>query len=96
MLLYFFLVLAADRYGLSFYGYDKICSLLRITLEDYLEARNQLMEKDLIAFNGQLFQVLSLPQQPVTSVQGILKTRAELERDDPATIREIFARAFGG
>ena len=96
MLLYFFLVLAADRYGLSFYGYDKICSLLRITLEDYLEARNQLMEKDLIAFNGQLFQVLSLPQQPVTSVQGILKTRVELERDDPATIREIFARAFGG
>ena len=68
MLLYFFLVLAADRYGLSFYGYDKICSLLRITLEDYLEARNRLVEKDLIAFSAQLFQVLSLPMKPVISV----------------------------
>ena len=26
LLLYLFLVLAADRYGLSFYSYDKICS----------------------------------------------------------------------
>ena len=95
MLLYFFLVLVADRYGLSFYSYDKICSLLRITVEDYLEARNQLMEKDLIAFNGQLFQVLSLPQPPLASVQSLFKTRADMERKDPATIREIFARAYG-
>lgn len=96
MLLYFFLVLAADRYGLSFYGYDKICSLLRITLEDYLEARNRLVEKDLIAFDGQLFQVLSLPRQPVISVQELPKPQADSLRDHPAAIREIFARAFGG
>lgn len=96
ILLYFFLVLAADRYGLSFYGYDKICSLLRITLEDYLEARNRLVEKDLIAFSGQLFQVLSLPGQPVISVQELPKSQADSKRDHPAAIREIFARAFGG
>jgi len=96
MLLYFFLVLAADRYGLSFYGYDKICSLLRITLEDHLEARNRLLEKDLIAFNGQLFQVLSLPRQPVISVQELHKPQADWKRDDPAAIRDFFARAFGG
>jgi hypothetical protein len=96
ILLYFFLVLAADRYGLSFYSYDKICSLLRITVEDYLEARNQLLEKDLIAFNGQLFQVLSLPQSPLADVQNLLKTRAAPGRADPATVREIFAKAFGG
>jgi hypothetical protein len=96
LLLYFFLVLAADRYGLSFYGYDKICSLLRITVGEYLEARNQLVEKDLIAFDGKLFQVLSLPPQPVSGVQGFLKARGDLKREDPAAIREIFARAFGG
>jgi hypothetical protein len=96
MLLYFFLVLAADRYGLSFYGYDKICSLLRITLEDYLEARNRLVDKDLIAFNGQLFQVLSLPRQPVISVQELLKPQMDSKGDEPAAIRDIFARAFGG
>jgi len=96
MLLYFFLVLAADRYGLSFYGYDKICSLLRITLEDYLEARNRLVEKDLIAFNGQIFQVLSLPRQPVISVQELPKSQADSKRDHPAAIYDIFARTFGG
>src|SRR5262249_24625676 len=39
-LLYVFLVLVADRNGLSYYSYDKICTLLRFTLEDYLVARN--------------------------------------------------------
>ena len=32
LLLYIFLVLAADRYGLSFYSYDRICSSLRMSL----------------------------------------------------------------
>jgi hypothetical protein len=95
MLLYFFLVLAADRYGLSFYSYDRICSLLRISVDDYLEARDQLVEKDLIAFNGQLFQVLSLPGQP-KKIQSLPRHRTDRPIDDPAIIREILARAFGG
>jgi hypothetical protein len=33
LLLYIFLVLAADRYGLSFYSYDRICSSLRMSPE---------------------------------------------------------------
>jgi hypothetical protein len=61
LLLYFFLVLAADKHGLSYYSYDKICSFLGLTLDDYIDARDQLMENDLIAFDGTLFQVLSLP-----------------------------------
>ena len=60
--LYFFLVLAADRHGLSFYSYDAICSLLQMSLDQYIEARNELIEKDLITFDGTLFQVLELPQ----------------------------------
>ena len=64
LLLYIFLVLAADRYGLSFYSYDRICSSLRMSLEKYTAARDGLIEKDLIAFDGTLFQVLSLPQSP--------------------------------
>ena len=28
LLLYFFLILAADRYGISFYSYDRICTIL--------------------------------------------------------------------
>jgi len=61
LLLYFFLVLAADKHGLSYYSYDKICSFLGLSLDDYIDARDQLMENNLIAFDGTLFQVLSLP-----------------------------------
>jgi hypothetical protein len=65
LLLYLFLVLASDRYGLSYYAYDRICSMLKLTGEDYIEARDNLLEKDLIAFDGTLYQVLELPGKPV-------------------------------
>jgi hypothetical protein len=61
LLLYFFLILVSDRHGLSYYAYDSICSLLAMTLDQYIEARNGLIQKDLIAFDGRLFQVLELP-----------------------------------
>lgn len=62
LLLYFFLVLAADRFGLSFYSYDKICSLLEMSLDQYVDARCALVKKSLIAFDGTVFQVLALPE----------------------------------
>ena len=65
ILLYFFLILASDRYGLSFYSYDVICSYLELCVNDFIGAREGLIEKDLIASNGTLFQVLDLPAKPV-------------------------------
>jgi len=64
LLLYLFLVLVSDRHGLPYYAYDKICSLLRFSVDDYIEARNSLLQKDLIAFDGTLYQVLDLPPKP--------------------------------
>jgi hypothetical protein len=61
LLLYLFLVLVSDRNGLSFYSYDTICTLLELSLDEYVASRNSLMDKDLIAFDGTLFQVLDLP-----------------------------------
>jgi len=61
LLLYLFLVLAADRRGLSYYSYERICSLLHLRLEPYVVARDGLIQKELIAFDGALFQVLELP-----------------------------------
>jgi hypothetical protein len=61
LLLYFFLVLVSDKQGLSYYGYERICEILRIHLDQFLSARDSLIEKDLIAFDGTVFQVLSLP-----------------------------------
>jgi hypothetical protein len=94
-LLYVFLVLVADRNGLSYYSYDKICTLLRFTLDDYLVARNALIEKDLIAFDGHLFQVLSLPDQPVRRSPASLSTPDNMQHGDPATIRQIIRQSLG-
>jgi hypothetical protein len=94
-LLYVFLVLVADRNGLSSYGYDKICTLLHFTLDEYLVARNGLIEKDLIAFDSHLFQVLSLPIQPVRSVSRSLRTTDDMQHDDPATIGQIIRPSLG-
>ncbi|MGD9007802.1 MAG: hypothetical protein PVG41_07765 [Desulfobacteraceae bacterium] len=62
LLLYFFLVIAGDRNGLSFYSYDSICNLLKISLDQYLKARDALIDNDFIAFDGTIFQVLDLPE----------------------------------
>ena len=62
--LYLFLILVADRHGLSYYSNDKICKLAHLELNEYIEARNQLIGKDLLAFDGRQFQVLSLPSMP--------------------------------
>jgi hypothetical protein len=94
LLLYFFLVLVADRQGLSYYHYDKICSLLCLSVDDYIIARNQLIDKDLIAFDGTFFQVLSLPQSPVTQSAKLLKNRDDMETFDPATIGQILHKQF--
>ncbi len=87
--LYGFLVLAADRDGVSFYAYDRICATLGVTLDDYLVARNALVDMDLVAFDGTRFQVLSLPPRPCSRPRPPLRTEDDLERDDPATIRQI-------
>ena len=65
LLLYFLLVLAGDRNGVSFYSYDKICTLLQMTVDRYIMARDSLIDQDLLAFDGTLFQVLQLPDKPV-------------------------------
>jgi hypothetical protein len=69
LLLYFFLVLAADRFGLSFYSYDKICTLLEMSLDQYVQARCALVKKRLIAFDGTVYQVLALPEPPKKSTR---------------------------
>ena len=92
LLLYFFLVLVADRQGLSYYHYDKICSLLCILLDEYIVARDQLIDKDLIAFDGTFFQVLSLPRMVVNGPSKLLKNRDDMETFDPATIGQIMRK----
>ena len=93
--LYVFLVLAADREGLSFYHYDRICGALEISLDAYVDARNGLLAKDLIAFDGARFQVLSLPERARDVARQPLRTANDLEAHDPATIRKVIVDALG-
>jgi hypothetical protein len=95
LLLYLFLIIVADRNGLSYYGYDKICTLLRISVDEYIVARDALIQKDLIGFDGHLFQVLSLPRQPVTAAGPALKDQNDMQKHDPATIHQLIKRSFG-
>ena len=64
MLLYFFLVLVGDKNGVSYYGYDSILNLLKLTLDQYISARNRLIDLSLIAFENGRYQVLELPEKP--------------------------------
>jgi hypothetical protein len=50
LLLYLFLIAVSDRYGLSFYSEESICTLLHMSSENYHSAIKGLIHKDLIAF----------------------------------------------
>jgi len=89
LLLYFFLVLAADRYGLSFYSYDSICSLLQMSMDQYLQARHALIENDLIDFDGTIFQVLDLPLVASTSNSSTKSKSSQLKQLLQSTVKEV-------
>ena len=63
--LYFFLVLAGDSRGLSYYGDKTICTHLNIPFEKLFQARMSLMRHSLIAYDPPMYQVLELPAHPV-------------------------------
>ena len=94
LLLYFFLLLVGDRDGISFYSYDRIITLLHLHLDEYLQARDALIAKDLIAFDGHLFQVLSLPEAPIFPPVRLLKTPEDMLEKDPATIHRTICEAL--
>ena len=61
LLLYWFLTTVADRHGLSFCSDHTLTSRLRLPLPVLERARQELLDRDLIAQQLPLVQVLSLP-----------------------------------
>jgi replication initiation and membrane attachment protein DnaB len=69
--LYLFLVLAADRHGVSFYRKEKICEATGLDFQQFEVAKDRLISLGLIAFqsysvlspNG-FYQVLPVDAQP--------------------------------
>jgi hypothetical protein len=61
VLLYLFLAAVADRHGLSFYSDHTLTSRLQLSQQVLQKARQELLDRDLIAHQLPLVQVLSLP-----------------------------------
>jgi hypothetical protein len=87
ILLYLFLVAVSDRNGLSFYHDDRIASLLKIDLPSLGQAREGLVLRSLLAYEAPLYQVLSLPPQPV-----ILPSREERSQKEEEIARSYFKK----
>ena len=66
VLLYLFLAVVADRHGLSFYSDHTLASRLRLSQPVLQQARQELLDRDLIAHQLPLVQVLSLPSLSVS------------------------------
>ncbi len=66
LLLYLFLAAVADRHGLSFFSDNALTSRLRLTRSVLERARQELLDRDLIACQLPLVQVLSLPAPGVS------------------------------
>jgi hypothetical protein len=92
--LYLLLVLAGDRNGISYYHPDSLCALLETPLETFVTARFALIQKDLVAFDGTRYQVLSLPPRPLVWPAKPLQTSEDFERSDRATIRAEILRTL--
>lgn len=56
--LYLFLVTVGDEQGLSYYSDASVCSHLNLSGEQLRQARRQLLERTLIAWESPLYQVL--------------------------------------
>ncbi len=92
-LFYVFLAIVSDRNGLSFYSYDAICTLLKMSLDEYIEARNGIIDKDLLAFDGTIYQVLELPPKPVKTTRPKVDAN-ENRGEGPANIADLLKKCI--
>jgi hypothetical protein len=68
--LYLFLVSVGDEQGLSYYSDASVCSHLNLSGEQLPQARRQLLERTLIAWEAPLYQVLGVQASDKTSGCG--------------------------
>ncbi len=64
-LLYFVLIAVSNRDGVSFYSDERLAEILEIRhAHELTGARNELIDRGLIAFEEGIYQVLDLPSEP--------------------------------
>jgi hypothetical protein len=95
-LMYLLLCLAADKYGLSFWGDKRILSYFQLDSSELQLAKRELIEQDLIAYDGHLYQVLSLPRPSARTEQQLdiySQHRTAAEPDKLSDIIQRIAKA---
>jgi hypothetical protein len=95
LLLYLFLAAVADKHGLSFYSDHALSSRLRLSRAMVEQARCELLQRDLIAHQLPLVQVLSMPtagvQRRAQPGQGLIVLAEMLRRADDPIARALTA-----
>jgi hypothetical protein len=90
-LLYLFLCIVADRHGTSYYGDARIRSYFQLEPEQIVLARDELVGKDLIGYDGHLYQVLSLPP-PSHRFSRSAKQSRRAKASEPELFGDILKR----
>jgi hypothetical protein len=88
--LYLFLVTVGDAQGLSYYSDASIARRLQLTPEELAQARDRLIQTDLIAHQAPLYQVLSLDAAPAPAA-----TRGGAARTAGDILRQVLQSAGG-
>jgi hypothetical protein len=69
-LLYLVLIAVANRDGVSFYSDERLGEFLDIRhVHELTSARSELVDRDLIAFESGIYQVLDLPEKPYRAIR---------------------------
>jgi hypothetical protein len=86
--LYLFLVTVADAQGLSFYSETSLCQRLAMTPAVLRQARQALMQCDLVAYERPLYQVLGL------GGDARRPEPATLSDDEPVDLKAVFKQIW--
>jgi len=90
-MLYLFLATVSDCHGMSWYSARRICLETGLSLDEVAGARCELVEKDLIAWDDGLCQVLELPVPGVSRGTKVAASEPVVGADRPATREEVTA-----
>lgn len=81
--LYLVLCLVADRRGLSYWGETRLQAQAGLDWATLQEARQELQHQDLLAYDGRLYQLLSLPPGDNQPRRPVNKSRRESKGPEP-------------
>ena len=85
--LYLFLLTVADAQGLSYYSEHSLCRRLSMTHPALHQARQELIQLGLLAYDHPLYQVLALDAEPRSPVPQAPRMTTS---DTPMALKDMF------